>query len=144
MLLQNITHFDDLASIRKFTETAESLDGGPFYTIFRKISDEQLAKLFNSLLRILHRCIRFPIYCFYDLRGSRASIFASLLNYVVINSENYGSPNHIDTKIARFFIILLRIYVPIYKFRIIWNFIAFYVESSETLIFILKSIYEEL
>jgi hypothetical protein len=40
MLLQDIAHFNDLINIRKFTEAAELLDDGFFYTIFRKISDE--------------------------------------------------------------------------------------------------------
>ena len=90
MFLQNIAHFNDLASIRRFTETAGSLDGGPLYIIPRKTPDEQLTKLFNSLLRILYRCIRFPIYYFCDPRGSRVFTLTSLLNYVVINLKDYG------------------------------------------------------
>jgi hypothetical protein len=119
IFLQNIAYFDNLINIRKFTEAAGSFDGGSLYTILRKISDVQLAKLFNSFLRILYKCIRLPICYFCDPRGFKASTFANLLNYVVINSENHGSPNHIDIKIARFFIILFRTYIPIYRFRII-------------------------
>jgi hypothetical protein len=121
VFLQDIALFDNLASIRKFTEAAGSLDGGPFYTILRKTPDEQLAKLFNTLLRILHRCIRFPICCSCDPRGFRASTLANLLNYVVINSEDHGSPNHTDTKMTRLFAILLRTYIPIYRPRVIRN-----------------------
>jgi hypothetical protein len=64
--LQDIAHFDGLASIRKFTEAAGSLDGGPLCTIFRMTPDERLAKLFNSLFRTLHRCIRLPNCCSCD------------------------------------------------------------------------------
>jgi hypothetical protein len=53
MFLQNIAYFGNSISIRKFTEAVGSFDGGPFYTILRKIPDEQLAKLFNSLKNVL-------------------------------------------------------------------------------------------
>jgi hypothetical protein len=119
IFLQDIAYFDNLISIRKFTEAVELFDDNPFYTILRKIPDEQLTKLFNSLLRIFYRYIRFPIYYFCDPRSSKASIFINFLNYVVINFENYGSPNHTDIKIVRFFVILFRIYIPIYRSRII-------------------------
>jgi hypothetical protein len=144
IFLQDIAHFNDLASIRKFTEAAGLFDGSLFCTIFRKFLNEQLVKLFNSLLRIFYRCIQFFIYCFCDLRSSKAFIFVNFLNYVVINSENYGSPNHTDIRMVRFFAILFKICIPIYSSQIIWNFIIFYVESFETLISTLKSIYGEL
>jgi hypothetical protein len=142
MLLQNIAYFDNLISIRKFTEAAGSLNGSPLYTISRIIFNETLIKFFDFLLRILHKYIQFFNYCSCDPRNSRIFIFINLLNYVVINSENYARPNYIDIKMTRLFIILFKIYIPIYKFRIIWNFIIFYVDSSETFIFILKLIYK--
>jgi hypothetical protein len=40
MLLQNIAHFDNLISIRKFTEITELLNDDPLYTIFRKTPDK--------------------------------------------------------------------------------------------------------
>jgi hypothetical protein len=61
-----------------------------------------------------------------------------------MNFKNYTHPNYIDFRITRFFSFLFRICVPIYEFRIIWNFIIFYVELSETLISTLKPIYGEL
>jgi hypothetical protein len=40
MFLQDIAYFDDLVSIRKFTEAVGLFNNSFFYTIFRKISDE--------------------------------------------------------------------------------------------------------
>jgi hypothetical protein len=57
IFLQDIAHFDNLTSIRKFTEAAGSFDDDPLYTILRITSDEILAKFFNSLLRIFHKYI---------------------------------------------------------------------------------------
>jgi hypothetical protein len=57
IFLQDIAYFDDLASIKKFTEAAGLFDSDPLYTIFRMISDETLIKFFNSFLRIFYKYI---------------------------------------------------------------------------------------